>query len=61
MSGQYNHRARGDATDRPAWEDTQVRHHFKIPHELTLAAFAEDKEEMPLFASMEALRKDLLQ
>ena len=48
------------AAARYILEDEQVRHHFKIPNELTLAAFAEDKKEMPLFSSMEALRKDLL-
>lgn len=42
-------------------EDEQVRHHFKIPNEMTLAAFAEDKHDMPVFTSMDALRKDLLQ
>ena len=41
-------------------EDEEIRHHFKIPGEMTLAAFAEDKQEMPVFSSMDALREDLL-
>ena len=49
------------AAARYILEDEQVRHHFKIPNEITLAALAEEKKEMQLFTSMDALRNDLLQ
>jgi len=42
-------------------EDEEIRHHFKIPNEMTLASFAEDKDKMPAFTSMDALKEDLLQ
>lgn len=49
------------AAARYILEDKEIRHHFKIPNEMTLAAFAEDKQEMSVFTSIEALREDLLQ
>ena len=33
---------------------------FNIPNETTLKAFAEDKSALPVFHSIEELRKDLL-
>ncbi len=44
-------------------EDEDIRHSFdklEIPNETTLKAFAEDKSAMPIFHSVEELRKDLL-
>lgn len=49
------------AAARYILEDEEVRQHFKLLNEMTLAAFAEDKQEMPVFSSMDALREDLLQ
>ena len=49
------------AAARYILEDKEIRHHFKIPNEMTLASFAEDKEKMPVFSSIDALREDLLQ
>ena len=33
---------------------------FEIPNKTTLEAFTEDKSDMPVFQSVEELRKDLL-
>ncbi|MEW6096844.1 MAG: hypothetical protein AB1567_10020 [bacterium] len=44
-------------------KDEDIRHSFdklEIPNETTLKAFAEDKSIMPVFHSVEELRKDLL-
>ena len=44
-------------------EDEDIRRSFgilEIPNETTLKAFAEDKFAMPVFHSVEELRKDLL-
>ncbi|MEE4356849.1 MAG: hypothetical protein V2I97_10285 [Desulfococcaceae bacterium] len=44
-------------------EDDDIRHcgdMSEIPNQDTLKAFAEDKSAMPLFHSIEELRKDLL-
>jgi hypothetical protein len=44
-------------------EDEDIRRSFdklEIPNETTLKAFAEDKSAMPVFDSVEELRKDLL-
>jgi len=44
-------------------KDEDIQRSFeklKIPNETTLKAFAEDKSTMPLFHSLEELRKDLL-
>ena len=44
-------------------EDEDVRRHTistGIPNETTLNAFAENKADLPLFESIEALREDLL-
>ena len=44
-------------------EDEDIRRSFgmlEIPDETTLKAFAEDKSDMPVFHSVEELRKDLL-
>lgn len=49
------------AAARYILEDEEIRHHFKLPNEMTLAALAEDKQDMPVFSSMDALREDLLQ
>ena len=49
------------AAARYILEDEEIRHHLKIPNEMTLASFAEDKKKMPVFTSMDALREDLLQ
>jgi len=43
-------------------EDDDIRHFYElpeIPNERTLEAFAEDISAMPLFRSLEELRKDL--
>ena len=48
------------AAARYILEDEEIRQHFKLPNEMTLAAFAENKNEMPVFSSMDALREDLL-
>lgn len=48
------------AAARYILEDEEIRQHFKLPNEMTLAAFAEDREAMPVFTSMDALREDLL-
>lgn len=36
------------------------RDETEIPNETTLSAFAEDKREMPLFGTIDELRKDLV-
>jgi hypothetical protein len=44
-------------------KDEDIRRSFdklEIPNETTLKAFAEDKSAMPVFHSIEELRKDLL-
>lgn len=44
-------------------DDIRIRHSYdlsEIPNETTLKAFAEDKSAMPLFRSVEELRKDLM-
>ena len=44
-------------------EDEDIRHSLdklEIPNETTLKAFAEEKSAMPVFHSVEELRKDLL-
>lgn len=44
-------------------KDEDIRRSFdklEIPNETTLKAFAEDKSAMPVFQSIEELRKDLL-
>ncbi len=48
------------AAARYILEDEEIRHHFKIPNEVTVTAFSEDKNAMPVFDSMDALREDLL-
>ena len=51
------------AVARYILEDDDIRHCYdlpEIPNEMTLKAFAEDKSAMPLFHSVEELRKDLL-
>ena len=40
-------------------EDEEIRYHLKIPNEITLKAFAEDKNNMPVFNTIDELRKDL--
>lgn len=51
------------AVARYILEDDDIRNCYglsKLPNERTLQAFAEDKSAMPLFNSIEELRKDLL-
>ncbi|MDM8522540.1 hypothetical protein QUF80_04140 [Desulfococcaceae bacterium HSG8] len=51
------------AVARYILEDDDIRHCYElseIPNEATLKAFAENKSAMPLFHSVEELRKDLL-
>lgn len=51
------------AVARYILEDDDIRHSCDlpdIPNETTLKAFAEDKSAMPLFRSVEELRKDLM-
>jgi hypothetical protein len=42
------------------WEFPVTISTLEIPNETTLKAFAEDKSAMPVFHSVEELRKDLL-
>ncbi|MEW6618055.1 MAG: hypothetical protein AB1422_01670 [bacterium] len=51
------------AVTRYILKDEDIRHSFgklEIPNETTLKAFAEDKSTVPVFHSVEELRKDLL-
>ena len=41
-------------------DDEDIRQQFEIPNKATLKAFSEDESEMPLFDSIDDLRKDLL-
>ena len=41
-------------------EDEGIRRYLKIPNEITLEAFSEDKNTMPVFNSIDELREDLL-
>lgn len=44
-------------------EDEEIQRSMdqvRVPNETTLAAFAEDKATMPLFQTIDDLRKDLL-
>ncbi len=41
-------------------EDEDIQQSFEIPNEMTVQAFDEDKTTMPVFSSIDALRKDLL-
>jgi hypothetical protein len=41
-------------------DDEEIRHYLKIPNEISLKAFSEDKNDMPAFNSIDQLRKDLL-
>jgi len=43
-------------------EDEEIRDsmQLEIPNETTLAAFAEDRTSMPVFQTVDDLRKDLL-
>ena len=40
-------------------EDEEIRYYLKIPNEITLEALAEDKNNMPVFNTIEGLREDL--
>jgi len=40
-------------------DDEEIRCYLKIPNEITLEAMAEDKNKMPIFNTIEELRKDL--
>ena len=42
------------------FDNDDIRHEFEIPNETTIAAFEEDVSGMPVFHSIEELRKDLL-
>jgi hypothetical protein len=51
------------AVARYILEDEDIRRSLdmlEIPNDLTLQAFAEDKTTMPVFRSIDELRKDLL-
>jgi len=41
-------------------EDEEIRRHLKIPNETTLEALSEDRDDMPVFNTIDALREDLL-
>nr|VFK81059.1 MAG: hypothetical protein BECKSD772D_GA0070982_12104 [Candidatus Kentron sp. SD] len=41
-------------------EDEEIRRYLEIPNETTLAALSEDRGDMPVFDTMDGLRKDLL-
>ena len=41
-------------------EDEEIRHYLKIPNEITLEALSEDKNNMPIFNTIDELREDLL-
>nr|VFJ48711.1 MAG: hypothetical protein BECKFW1821A_GA0114235_102047 [Candidatus Kentron sp. FW] len=41
-------------------EDEEIRRYSKIPNEATLEALSEDKNNMPLFDTIDELRADLL-
>ena len=41
-------------------EDEEIQRHLEIPNETTLEAFDEDKSKMPVFHTIDELRKDLL-
>jgi predicted ATPase len=41
-------------------EDEEIRYHLKIPNEITLEALSEDKNNMPIFNTIDDLREDLL-
>jgi len=41
-------------------EDKEIQHSFEIPNETTIETFAEDKSKMPVFHTIDELRKDLL-
>lgn len=42
------------------FDNDDIRHEFEIPNETTIEAFEEDKSGLPLFHSIEELKKDLL-
>lgn len=51
------------AAARYILEDEEIQQSFglaEIPNELTVKAFAEDKKTMPVFQSIDELRKDLV-
>ncbi len=41
-------------------EDEEIRHYLKIPNEITLKAISENKNNMPIFNTIDELREDLL-
>ncbi len=41
-------------------EDEDIQQSLEIPNEMTVQVFGEDKATMPVFSSIDALRKDLL-
>ena len=41
-------------------DDEGIQQQFEIPNETTLKAFSEDESKMPLFDSIDDLKKDLL-
>nr|VFK24060.1 MAG: hypothetical protein BECKLPF1236B_GA0070989_13915 [Candidatus Kentron sp. LPFa]VFK68131.1 MAG: hypothetical protein BECKUNK1418G_GA0071005_12009 [Candidatus Kentron sp. UNK]VFK73388.1 MAG: hypothetical protein BECKUNK1418H_GA0071006_11959 [Candidatus Kentron sp. UNK] len=41
-------------------EDEEIRRYLKIPNGITLAALSEDRNDMPVFDTMDELREDLL-
>ncbi len=45
------------------FQDTEIRHSLElteIPNDQTIKSFAEDKSNMPVFATVQSLREDLL-
>jgi hypothetical protein len=51
------------AVARYIFQNTEIRHTLEfteIPNDQTLNSFAEDKSNMPLFTTIQALREDLL-
>lgn len=41
-------------------ENEEIQHLLEVPNETTLKAFAEDKSKIPVYHSIDELRKDLL-
>lgn len=51
------------AVARYIFQDTEIRHTLElpeIPNDQTLNSFTEDKSNMPVFTTIQALREDLL-
>ena len=40
--------------------DEEMRRHMKIPNEITLEALSEDRDDLPVFNTIDEFREDLL-